>query len=111
MAQWQRDSPFDAEVSFEERKRRQQDVLQLLRTLQGAAGADAATVDVRQWAAGIDRSPREAYRRYADRLVKANCRLAADIHNITSPAQRDAASKRLRGWIADLRSLAADGRG
>ena len=43
---------------------------------------------------GIDRSPREAYRRYAERLVKANCRLAADLHNITTPTQRESASKR-----------------
>ncbi len=111
VAQWQRESPFDAEVSFEERRRRQQDVLQLLRRLHGSVDADARVADVRAWVKGIDRSPREGYRRYAERLVKANCRLAADIHNLTSPGQREAASKRLRGWVDDLRALAADGRG
>lgn len=111
VAQWQRESPFDAEVSFEERQRRQQDVLQLLRRLQGVADADAGVADVRVWVRGIDRSPREGYRRYAERLVKANCRLAADIHNTTNPAQREAASRQLRTWAADLRALAADGRG
>lgn len=106
------DSPFDPQVSLEERQRRQQDTLQLLRHLSsGPVDADAALAEVRAWVHRTDRSPREAYRRYAERLVQANCRLAADIHNATTPTQRIAASKRLKVWAADLRALAADGRG
>ena len=112
IAKWLLGSPFDPRVAFEERQRRQQDTLQLLRHLSsGQVDADAALAEVRAWAWRIDRSPREPYRRYAERLVQANCRLAADIHNATRPAQREEASKRLRGWAADLRALAADGRG
>lgn len=112
IAKWLLGSPFDARVAFEERQRRQQDTLQLLRHLSsGQLDADAALAEVRAWAWRIDRSPREHYRRYAERLVQSNCRLAADIHNATRPAQREEASKRLRGWAADLRALAADGRG
>jgi hypothetical protein len=111
IAQWLLGSPFDPRVAFEERQRRQQDTLQLLRHLSGGRiDADAALAEVRAWAWRIDRSPREPYRRYAERLVQANCRLAADIHNATRPGQREEASKRLRGWAADLRALAAEGR-
>jgi hypothetical protein len=56
----------------------------------------------------MNRSPRDEYRRYAERLSQFNCTFAATLHNATSAAQRQAAGQKLKGWEADLRSLAAD---
>ena len=52
-------------------------------------------------------SPREAYRRYSERLTDYVCTAAAAIHNATTPAQRQAGAARLKGWEGDLRALAA----
>ena len=54
------------------------------------------------------RSPREDYREYTDALVRYNCGFAADLHNSTTPAQRQVALERLKGWERDVRALAAD---
>lgn len=109
IARWVADSPYDASLAYDERRRRQQDGLQTLRRLAGGAVQSAAArAEIRAWLHGLDRSPREPYRLYVEGLVQHNCRLAADLHNSTSAAQRQVASKRLRGWAADLRALAAD---
>jgi hypothetical protein len=52
-------------------------------------------------------SPRADYRRYAQALSQFNCQLSADLHNATSPAQRQVLVQKLKGWEADLRALAA----
>ncbi|HEX7438884.1 MAG TPA: DUF6279 family lipoprotein, partial [Caldimonas sp.] len=103
------DSPFDPNLAFDERRRRQQDGLQVLRALAGGTlpGA-AAQAEIRAWLRLVDRSPREPDRLQAERIVQYNCRLAADFHNSTSAMQRQLASRKLRSWAADLRALAAD---
>ena len=115
---WMADSPFDPRLTDDERKRRQQDALQTLRQLAGQLPAPAASTDaaaaralIRGWVARVDRSPREPHRAYSASVVQYNCRLAANIHNSTSPAQRRAASQKLRAWAADLRALAAEAAG
>jgi hypothetical protein len=50
------------------------------------AGADAAT---RQW---------------REQLLAYQCDVAAELHNRTTPEQRDTAAGNLRGWAQDLRS-------
>lgn len=103
------DSPYDPNMAFDERRRRQQDALQLLRRfVSEAVERPTAQAQIRAWMARIERSPREPYRLHSERLIRANCRLAADIHNITSPTQRRIASKKLKGWAADLRALAVE---
>ena len=100
---------FDPALALDERQRRQQDALQVLRRLgSGAVGNQIAQADVRAYVQRAERSPREAYRRHAEQLALDNCRLAAEIHNGTTPAQRSLASKRLKGWAADLRALATE---
>ena len=112
VARWVGDSPFDAELSYAERLRRQQDVVGLLRRVAatGATRADAAT-EITALVERLDRSPDDAYRRYALRLTDYNCGLAASVHNMTSSAQRGTAAKKLKDYERDLRSLAADARG
>ena len=101
-------SPFDPELWLAERKQRQQDALQLLRKLraEGASPAQAAGA-LRVYVEQLERSPREAYRRYSGRLTEFNCAFGASLHNASSPAQRRAAAAKLNGWEADLRALVA----
>jgi hypothetical protein len=100
-------SPFDAEMWLGERRQRQQDALQLLRKLTGEkATRESAEAALRSYVDNIDHSPREAYRRYAERLSEFNCAFAATMHNGTSVAQRRHAARELAGWEGDLRALA-----
>ena len=106
------ESPFDPNLWLSERRRRQQDALEALRGLAGDAGArERAPAALRAWYARIERSPRAAYRRYADQLTQFNCGFTAALHNGTSAAQRQAAAAKLKGWEGDLRALAATANG
>ena len=100
-------SPFDADVWFAERRQRQLDVLQMLRRLSAeAAGRDVALMALNGYVERLERSPREPYRRYAERLARFNCGFAASLHNATTPAQRRTAADKLAGWEGDLRAIA-----
>lgn len=102
-------SPFDPELWFTERQRRQQESLQMLRKLvANNATRDQAEATLRDYFAHLKGSPRDAYRSYAERLTRFNCDFAAQLHNRTTPAQRQAAVRKLKGWEDDLRALAAD---
>jgi hypothetical protein len=102
-------SPFDAELWLAERRQRQQEALALLRRISNERpGHDAALAMLRAYADRLNRSPREEYRRYAQRLTTFNCSFAAALHNDTTAAQRRALAERLKGWENDLRALAAD---
>ena len=104
------ESPFDADLTFDERYRRQQDSLQTLRRVAGGSVHEVtARSEIGAWLQRVERSPRETFRTYGDRLVRHNCRMAADLHNSTTLAQRQFASKKLKGWASDLREIAADG--
>jgi hypothetical protein len=101
-------SPFDAQRWLVERRARQQDILRSLRQLV-ASQADAVAVQsaLRGFAANAVRSPRADYRAYRERLDEANCQLAARLHNALTPAQRQHAVDKLKGWEEDVRVLAA----
>jgi hypothetical protein len=103
------ESPFDAELSYSERLRRQQDALAMLRRL-ATMRATRADVDaeMRAYVRRLDESPREDYRLYSVRLTEYNCSFAAALQNATSAAQRRAAAKTLKGYEDDLRALAAE---
>ena len=103
------DSPYSAEVAYAERRQRQQDLIALLRRLREAnPGRDEAIAQVRAYLDSVDRSPREAYRRYAERVLAHQCMLASALHNRASPAQRRDAARKLAGYREDLRSLIGD---
>jgi hypothetical protein len=101
-------SPFDPERWLAERRARNADLLATLRQWQ-AAPTDAATVQagLRRLIASTVQSPRPAYAAYSRQLMQANCALIAQLHNATTPAQRQRAATRLTGWQDDLRTLAA----
>ncbi len=99
-------SPFDPEIWLTERRQRQQDALQLLRQLRTEnANREQALAGLRVYAQRMENSPREAYRRYDERLTEFNCAFAASLHNSTTPAQRRYAADKLAGWEGDLRAL------
>ena len=101
-------SPFDPDAWYAERVQRQQSVVQMLRRFNGdGAAREPLLAALRGQAEQMERSPREAYRRYAERLNEFNCTFAADLHNTTTPAQRRSAVGKLAGWEGDLRALVA----
>ena len=101
-------SPFDAEAWNAERLQRHKETLQMLRRLSGEpASRDTALATLRAHAQRLTRSPRESYRLYQQKLETYNCAFAASLHNATTPAQRQAAVARLKGWEGDFRPMAA----
>jgi len=104
-------SPFDPAAWLAERQAVQADTLQTLSRLiaGGAARADRDSnlAGLQALAARVQRAPPSPYRSYQQRLTEYNCALVAQLHNSTTPAQRQAARGRLRAWEEDLRALAA----
>ena len=102
-------SPYDPEAAYAERQQRQQDLLQLLRRLTAAgAGQAQGEAEIRTWVASFQRSPRDAYRSYAQRVVAHNCAYASALHNMTTVEQRRQAVKKLKGYETDFRALASE---
>ena len=112
-------SPFDPDAWFAERRQRQQDALSLMRRwgidtagrpagAREPAGRGPVQAALRAYLQGVANSPREPYRRYAERLNEFNCSFAAALHNSTSVSQRRAAAQKLAGWEGDARALAVD---
>lgn len=113
---------FDPEMAYAERLRRQQDMLQALRSLasgavlaSGAAGnaamtpAAAKTVAAGPALEGVFTravaSPDSSYRAHSQKIRMHNCQTFAEVHNSTTPAQRQKALARLQGYEQDLRAL------
>jgi Family of unknown function (DUF6279) len=111
-------SPFDADRWLAERERRNADLLALLTKVSaegkgndGAAAQTQAQAAVRMIAERALRSPRPDYRAYQERLTQENCALAAAMHNVTTPAQRQYARSKLKSWEEDVRMIAAGANG
>ena len=104
-------SPFDAEVWFAERQAVQGETLQTLSRLSagGPARADRESnlAGLQALAARVQRATPGPYRSYQQRLTEYNCAFIAQLHNSTTPAQRQTARNKLKGWEEDLRALAA----
>jgi hypothetical protein len=105
-------SPFDAGRWLAEREARNRDLVATIASVAGRpADAAQAQAAVKLLAERALRSPRPDYRAYQERLAQANCALAATMHNVMTPAQREHARAKLKGWEDDVRLLAADGNG
>jgi hypothetical protein len=99
-------SPFNPELWLAERQRRQRDTLQTLRKLVAErADRDQRVAALRALVSRSERSPNPDYRAYQLRLTDYNCALVAQMHNATTPAQRQKARANFLGWETDLRSL------
>jgi hypothetical protein len=101
------ESPFDGDLAYAERLRRQQDMLSMLRRLAAPQmNRTEAEAEIGTYVQRLDRSPNDDYRRYTKRLVAYNCAFAAALHNSTSAEQRRFAAKKLLGYERELRDLA-----
>jgi hypothetical protein len=105
-------SDFDPQISYAERLRRQQDLLQTLRLTSGLSGEARSVVP--QAAAAVHayleravNSPNPAYRSYLDKEIRDNCKAFAQLHNSTTPTQRERAVRRLAAYERDARELAS----
>jgi Family of unknown function (DUF6279) len=114
VAQLLQNSPFDADRWMAERERRSRDTVAALASVVAAAKAqDPAAAQqvsvqtVKLIARRSLRSPRADYAAYQERLSNENCALAAEVHNMTTPQQRQHARGKLRGWEGDVRALMA----
>ncbi len=111
LAQAMAASPADPERWYAERLQRQQDLLATLRAVQALPAAERTPQRVQPMLAALAQrvttSPRAAYREHEQRVRRFNCELIARVHNDTTPAQRERAAARLRGWEDDARVLVA----
>ena len=100
-------SAWNPEWGRRDRKRRQQDLLATLQDLQhsraSAAEAEKALLGVWQrWRM----PPGSADQALMNRLTQQACSHLAQLHNSTTPEQRQRAQRRLRAYERDLRELA-----
>ncbi len=103
-------TPFDPALSFTERERRQKDLLAALRQwLADKTDRAQIAAGIRTLAQRAETSPDPAYRQYAARLTEYNCRFSAELHNSTTPKQREALRRQLKEWEETLLSLASPG--
>jgi hypothetical protein len=104
-------SPFDPAAWLAERRDVQAQVLQTLARLTagGPARADRESnvAGLKALAQRLLHTPPGPYRDYQRRLADYNCAFIARLHNSTTPAQRQHARGKLKGWEEDLRILAA----
>jgi Family of unknown function (DUF6279) len=101
-------SSFDAVATLKERQRRQKELMELLGGLAAAkASPSTSQQSLRAYIQRAWEAPDPAYRAYVQRLTNEGCASFANVHASTSPAQRANAVKVLKGYEADLRTLAA----
>lgn len=101
-------SSFDPQRTYNERLRRQKDLVQVL---QAIARDRQNTVQnrslLRGYLARFAESPDAAYRGYAQKLVSEGCAGFAQVHNATTPAQRLKAVASAKAYEQDFMALAA----
>jgi hypothetical protein len=100
-------SAYDAARILADRRRRQQDLLQVLgRVTAPDASPELARTELRGWLERARHAPDAEDRAWQEGLVQEGCGLFSAVHASTTPAQREQAARRLRGWQRDLRELA-----
>jgi len=101
-------SSFKPSTVLAERRRRQEDTLQVLRRLSAQPPSQAEALDaVRGVMDRFFASPDPGYRAHLQAQREEACRLIAALHNSATPAQREAASRRFRSWQRDFVDLAS----
>jgi hypothetical protein len=100
-------SAFDAQMTYTERLRRQQDSHQVLRQIVSQKlSTQQAQPLMRGYLERSLQSPNPAHQRYAQAMIQEGCASFARVHNATTPAQRAKAIQTLKGYEDDFRSLA-----
>lgn len=102
-----RASPYDARLSYRERLRRQQDILQILQEhSSGTARPAHLKAEVLALIERSLHSPNPAYRSQFEAATAASCRMIAALHNSASATQRQKLLETLRDYETDLLTLA-----
>jgi hypothetical protein len=106
ITRWVTRSPYEVNIWNAERHRRQLDLVQVLRRLNADnPGQDKAQAALRAYVERIYRSPDDGYRKYAEQVWVYNCAFVANLHNMTTAAQRKHAVKKLKDWESEIRVL------
>jgi uncharacterized membrane protein len=101
-------SSYDPQVSYRESLRREQDSLATLRSFHSSPSTpDQVRTAIRALFDRSIKSPDLAYRSYQDAITREGCGAVADLHNSTTPAQRQRADKTLKSYEDDFRALLA----
>jgi hypothetical protein len=101
--------PMNSDIEFEDRQRRQQDLVALLTKIEHDKPArEAAVAMMRVYADHFEQNPDPDRRAFLASQRKATEEMDAKIQNMTTPAQRAKASAKLQEWIDDFTSLSAD---
>jgi len=103
-------SSFDARLTYRERLRRQQDILQILQEHSASGPSRPAQVhsEVLALLERLRVSPDPEYRAQQEKITAEGCANLAALHNSTSQAQRAKLMETLRDYEADARALAAE---
>ena len=106
-------SSFNARASYEERLRRQGDMLQTMRAVateaatRGLVGEKAQQAIAAMFARSFN-SPNAAYQTYLEQLTQGGCKSFAELHNSTTAAQRAKAVEIIGGYEQQLSLLASN---
>jgi hypothetical protein len=96
-------------MAYAERLRRQQDLLQTLRHATLAASTIPLDSSGNLFDSVLSKmavSPDLRFRNYQQKTRLQGCQSFADLHNSSSPEQRQNAVKKLQSYLQDLRLLA-----
>jgi len=89
------------------RQQRQQEALALLRRFRAErTPVSEARNAIHAYVLHVAEPPESPFRSYQQAVLQEGCRNVAALHNITTPAQREQAVKRLRAYGDDVRALA-----
>jgi len=97
---------WSARMTAAVRQQRQQEVLGLLRRFraQKTPVAEARSA-LHFYVLHLVEPPERSFRDYQQAVLQEGCRNVAALHNITTPAQRELAVKRLRAYGDDVKAL------
>ena len=101
-------SQFKASQNFAERQRRQTDIVQTLaKAIASPKDTPRSPYDLRGLLARSVASPDAAYRNYLEQITQESCASFAELHNTTTPEQRQKAVEVLASYEKDFKVLVA----
>ena len=104
--------PLDNEIWLNERKRRQNAILTLVRKVQQEKLSKEATIPLINTLIkdSFNRLDNSEHKQFFEASEQGSLQLILTVVKIATPEQKAHAQKRMQGWIDDFRSLAAEAR-
>ena len=103
-------SPYDAERAYAQRRRSQQEAVQILRRAADGASRTATQEALTAYAQRVQRRGTDEDARHAEQVARYSCATSAALHNSTTPEQRRHAADKFAEWGGDLKWLVAEAR-